>query len=207
MQISRKSTKKPQTAKRDTVKRASMDELEELPTDSVKRRQIAKLVIDTMNRGKPFIQACRTLFIQPSAFLKFIEQPDNIDLLQAYYSARVLLAEWYLDRREELEQQLLLKKIDVGTYQALAGDYVKLAGKLAPLAYGDKIAFEQYNNNITIKADTAAVARLNELINGIKPIETQKPAVVEALPVSEEVKESTPDASVLSENSGNSKPL
>ena len=77
-------------------------------------------------------------------FLEFLEEDSNLDLKKKYYSARILLAEWYLDRREQLEKELRENKIDSSTYSTLANDYKYLAGKLAPLAYGDKIQLDAY---------------------------------------------------------------
>lgn len=129
------------------------------------RRQVT-IVIETMeNFGQPFVEACKLCGYAPHRVLRTLDKIDNIDLLQRYYSARVLLAEWYLDRRELLEKQLLNGDIDVATYQALAGDYMKLASKLAPLAYGDKIAFEVNNNNVKLSVDADAIKHLNDLIN------------------------------------------
>lgn len=143
-----------------------LQEINEIDTHySLTRKQLT-VVIETMeNFGEPFIQACKMCGFSPSRVLCALDKIDNIDLLQRYYSARVLLAEWYLDRRELLEKQLLNGDIDVATYQALAGDYMKLASKLAPLAYGDKIAFEVNNNNVKLSVDANAIKHLNDLIN------------------------------------------
>lgn len=140
----------------------------------VKREEI-EFVLELMEtEGVPFIQACQQCGKAPARVLRALDKIENIDLQQRYYSARVLLAEWYLNRREILEKQLLNGDIDVATYQALAGDYMKLAAKLAPLAYGDKIAFEVNNNNVKLSVDSEAIQRLNALINSAAPqIENQ----------------------------------
>ena len=56
------------------------------------------------------------------------------------------MAEYYLSRREYLEEDLRNNKIDSSTYSTLANDYKYLAGKLAPLAYGDKIQLDAQIN-------------------------------------------------------------
>lgn len=145
----------------------------------ITRNQI-EVVLDVMeNFGIPFIESCQKCGLNPASILKALDRIDNIDLLQRYYSARVLLAEWYLDRREILEKQLLNGDIDVTTYQALAGDYMKLAAKLAPLAYGDKITFEANNNNVRLSVDAEAIQRLNNLINSTKPVQIENQPLTE----------------------------
>lgn len=115
-------------------------------------------VSESVFNGLNVIDACKELDIRPKDFFKWIELPENIEEKQKYFSARCCLAEYYLHRRESLERDLLSGKIDSSTYSTLANDYKYLAGKLAPLAYGDKIQLDAQ----IIKAD------ISESINADK---------------------------------------
>ena len=130
-------------------------------------RDKAQKIIDLINDGQTFIKACEIESIRPKAFLEFIEENTNLDLKQKYFNARVLLAEWYIEKRERLEQDLLSNKIDSATYSTLANDYKYLAGKLAPLAYGDKITLDaQINKAHTLEVINGdKIKELNSLIN------------------------------------------
>lgn len=127
----------------------------------------AQFVIDNINDGLTFIQSCEKESIKPKDFLKFIDEPNNQELKQAYYNSRILLAEWYLERRERLEKDLRTNQIDSATYSTLANDYKYLAGKLAPLAYGDKIQLDaQINKTQTFELiNSDKVKQLNSLLN------------------------------------------
>ena len=76
------------------------------------------------------------------------------------------MAEWYLEKRERLENDLKSGRIDSSTYSTLANDYKYLAGKLAPLSYGEKIQLDAQ----IVKADIAEnissekIKQLNNLL-------------------------------------------
>lgn len=124
-------------------------------------------IIDNINDGLTFIQSCEKESIKPKDFLKYIDEPNNQEIKQAYYNSRILLAEWYLERRERLEKDLRTNQIDSATYSTLANDYKYLAGKLAPLAYGDKIQLDaQINKTQTYELiNSDKVKQLNSLLN------------------------------------------
>ena len=130
-------------------------------------REKAEKIIELINNGNTFIQSCKLESIKPKDFLEFLEKDSNLDLKQKYFNARILLAEWYLDRREQLEKELRENKIDSSTYSTLANDYKYLAGKLAPLAYGDKIQLDaQINKTQTYELiNSDKVKQLNSLLN------------------------------------------
>ena len=77
------------------------------------------------------------------------------------------MAEWYLERRESLEKDLRANKIDSSTYSTLANDYKYLAGKLAPLAYGDKIQLDAQivKADLTESINADKIKQLNSLLN------------------------------------------
>ena len=130
-------------------------------------REKAEQIIDCINDGLTMIQACEKNTTRPKQFLSFIDKPENQDIKQAYYNSRILLAEWYLEKRERLEKDLRTNQIDSATYSTLANDYKYLAGKLAPLAYGDKITLDaQINKAHTLEVINGdKIKELNSLIN------------------------------------------
>ena len=113
------------------------------------------------------IKACEITSIRPKDFLCFIDKIENKDLKNLYYNARVTLAEWYLEKRERLENDLKSGRIDCSTYSTLANDYKYLAGKLAPLAYGDKIQLDAQivKADLTESINADKIKQLNSLLN------------------------------------------
>ena len=137
-------------------KQISLEKINRAPL-TINRTQAEK-IIDLINDGYTLIKSCEITSIRPKDFLRFIDNVENKDLKNLYYNARVVLAEWYLEKRERLENDLKTGRIDCSTYSTLANDYKYLAGKLAPLAYGDKIQLDAQ----IVKAD------LSENINADK---------------------------------------
>lgn len=122
-------------------------------------------IIDSIYNGKTFLSACEEYSIKPKEFYREIEKQENFTLKKDFYSARCLLAEYYLQRREDLENDLRNGKIDPSTYTCLSSDYKYLAGKLAPLAYGDKLRIESdIYTHTESTVDTSKVAELNKMI-------------------------------------------
>lgn len=132
-----------------------------------------KQVIDSIYDGLTLIQACNKCNTSPKQFLKELEKTQNLALRTEFLNARIVLAEFYLERREQLENDLKSGKIDPSIYSCLSSDYKYLAGKLAPLAYGDKIKLDCTVTNSDQQPDSARLEELNKLINGgeLKPIE------------------------------------
>lgn len=126
--------------------------------------QAAQKVVDLINDGKTLIQACEQLSIKPKQFLKIIDEPQNFEIKKEFYRARILLAEWYLDRRERLEEDLKAGRIDPSTYTSLSSDYKYLAGKLAPLAYGEKIQLDAQINHSVELPSNEKLSELNKLL-------------------------------------------
>lgn len=124
------------------------------------------LIIDDIFDGMTMIEACDKYDIKPRFFMSMLEKEENRELKEQFLNARITLAEYYLYRREKLEKDLLDKKIDTTTYSALSQDYKFLAGKLAPLAYGDKIQFDaQINRKNTVEViNSDKVLELNKLL-------------------------------------------
>lgn len=124
-------------------------------------------VSESVFNGLNVIDACKELDIKPKDFFKWIELPENLEEKKKYFSARCCLAEYYLYRRESLEKDLLSGRIDSSTYSTLANDYKYLAGKLAPLAYGEKIQLDaqivKQNTLEIINGDK--IKELNNLLN------------------------------------------
>lgn len=145
-------------------KQISLEKLNKSPL-TINRSQAEK-IIDLINDGNTLIKACELSSIRPKDFLCFVDRVENKDLKTLYYNARVVLAEWYLEKRERLENDLKSGRIDCSTYSTLANDYKYLAGKLAPLAYGDKIQLDAQ----IIKADISEginsdkIKQLNNLL-------------------------------------------
>ena len=121
-------------------------------------------VIDLIYDGTPLIKACEQLSISPKKFYNEMEKTQNFELKKAFYSARCLLAEWYLDRRERLEEDLKAGRIDPSTYTSLSSDYKYLAGKLAPLAYGEKIQLDAQINHSVELPSNEKLSELNKLL-------------------------------------------
>lgn len=150
-----------------------------LPSKSITLRQLdnnpitqtpqqADQVIDDIYNGLTFIEACEKNDIKPKYFFGYIEDSRNIEKKIKFLDARVCLAEYYLHRRELLERDLLSGRIDSSTYSTLANDYKYLAGKLAPLAYGDKIQLDaQINKQTTLEVlNTDKIKALSDMISG-----------------------------------------
>lgn len=127
--------------------------------------RLAAVTEDVYN-GLNIIEACKKNDIRPKDFFNWIEQPENLEQKKKYFNARICLAEYYLYKRESLEKDLLNGRIDSSTYSTLANDYKYLAGKLAPLAYGEKIQLDAQ----IIKADISEginsekIKQLNNLL-------------------------------------------
>lgn len=127
--------------------------------------RLAQVSEDVFN-GLNVIEACKKNDIKPKDFFNWIEQPENIEQKKKYFNARICLAEYYLYRRESLEKDLLNGKIDSSTYSTLATDYKYLAGKLAPLAYGEKIQLDAQiiKADITESINADKIKQLNNLL-------------------------------------------
>lgn len=123
-------------------------------------------VTEDIYNGSNVIDACHKNDIRPKDFFNWIEQPENIEQKKKYFNARICLAEYYLYRRESLEKDLLNGKIDSSTYSTLANDYKYLAGKLAPLAYGDKIQLDAQiiKADISESINSEKIKQLNNLL-------------------------------------------
>lgn len=135
--------------------------------DELTRKQDEKnvdKVIEEIFSGANLIEACKKFDIKPRFFFETLEKPEYADVKDRFLDARTTLAEYYLYRREQLEKDLLDKKIDPQTYSTLSNDYKYLAAKLAPQAYGDRI---QVDTNIK-KTNTVEVInseKIKELNN------------------------------------------
>lgn len=142
----------------------SLEKLNKSPL-TINRSQSEK-IIDLINDGYTLIKSCEISSIRPKDFLCFIDMVENKDLKNLYYNARVTLAEWYLEKRERLENDLKSGRIDCSTYSTLANDYKYLAGKLAPLAYGDKIQLDAQivKADITESINADKIKQLNNLL-------------------------------------------
>ena len=129
-------------------------------------RQKADNIINLIYEGNNLIDACNMSSIKPKDFLKFIDLIENSDLKQLFINARICLAEYYIYRREQLEKDLLSGRVDSSTYSVLSNDYKYLAGKFAPLAYGEKIRLDALVLNATPSApNTEQIKELNNLLN------------------------------------------
>jgi hypothetical protein len=145
-------------------KQISLEKINRAPL-TINRSQAEK-IIDLINDGYTLIKSCELSSIRPKDFLCFIDMVENKDLKNLYYNARVTLAEWYLEKRERLENDLKSGRIDCSTYSTLANDYKYLAGKLAPLAYGDKIQLDAQivKADITESINADKIKQLNNLL-------------------------------------------
>ena len=145
-------------------KQISLEKLNKSPLTI--NRAKAQEIIDLINDGNTLIKSCELSSIRPKDFLCFIDNTENKDLKNLYYNARVVLAEWYLEKRERLENDLKTGRIDSSTYSTLANDYKYLAGKLAPLAYGDKIQLDAQilKADISESINADKIKQLNNLL-------------------------------------------
>jgi hypothetical protein len=145
-------------------KQISLEKINRAPL-TINRTQAEK-IIDLINDGNTLIKSCEITSIRPKDFLCFIDDIENKDLKNLYYNARVVLAEWYLEKRERLENDLKSGRIDCSTYSTLANDYKYLAGKLAPLAYGDKIQLDAQilKADISEAVNPDKIKQLNNLL-------------------------------------------
>lgn len=145
-------------------KQISLEKLNKSPLTI--NRAKAQEIIERINDGNTMIKACEITSIRPKDFLCFIDNIENKDLKNLYYNARVTLAEWYLEKRERLENDLKSGRIDCSTYSTLANDYKYLAGKLAPLAYGDKIQLDAQilKADISEAVNPDKIKQLNNLL-------------------------------------------
>lgn len=123
-------------------------------------------VTESVFNGSEFITACKENDIKPKDFLNWIELEENQKEKIKFYNARICLAEYYLHRRETLEKDLLSGRIDSSTYSTLANDYKYLAGKLAPLAYGEKIQLDAQivKADISESINADKIKQLNNLL-------------------------------------------
>lgn len=124
-------------------------------------------VIDSIYNGENFIKACNINNVKPKDFYILIERADFEEEKQNFYRARCCLAEFYLYKREALEDDMRAGRIDSSVYSTLSNDYKYLAGKLAPLAYGDKITLDaNINKAHTLEVISSdKIKELNSLIN------------------------------------------
>lgn len=130
--------------------------------------QKAESIINDIYDGLTLIDACNKQSIKPRAFLSFIDNIENASLKRDFINARIVLAEYYLHRRETLESDLLSGRVDSSTYSVLSNDYKYLAGKLAPLAYGEKIQLDAVVlNTSTALPSTDKLKELNKLLQPI----------------------------------------
>lgn len=145
-------------------KQISLEKINRAPL-TINRSQAEK-IIDLINDGNTLIKSCEISSIRPKDFLCFIDMVENKDLKNLYYNARVTLAEWYLEKRERLENDLKSGRIDCSTYSTLANDYKYLAGKLAPLAYGEKIQLDAQivKADISESINSEKIKQLNNLL-------------------------------------------
>lgn len=145
-------------------KQISLEKLNKSPLTI--NRSKAQEIIEHINDGCTMIKACEITSIRPKDFLCFIDMVENKDLKNLYYNARVTLAEWYLEKRERLENDLKSGRIDCSTYSTLANDYKYLAGKLAPLAYGEKIQLDAQivKADISESINSEKIKQLNNLL-------------------------------------------
>ena len=127
--------------------------------------RLAAVTEDVYN-GLNVIEACKNNDIRPKDFFNWIEQPENLEQKKKYFNARICLAEYYIYKRESLEKDLLSGRIDSSTYSTLANDYKYLAGKLAPLAYGEKIQLDAQivKADITENISGEKIKQLNNLL-------------------------------------------
>lgn len=135
-------------------------------TTGLQSENKVRLVIEDIYNGVNLIEACEKHDLKPKFFFNVLEKEEFAEDKVNFLNARITLAEYYLYRREKLEKDLLEGKIDTPTYSALSSDYKYLAGKLAPLAYGDKIQLEaRVNKSNTFEViNTEKVQELNNLL-------------------------------------------
>ena len=145
------------------TKPRDLAKMNQAPNDA--KPDIIQKIIDSIYNGNTFLKACEEYSIKPKEFYREIEKQENFALKKDFLSARCLLAEYYLQRREDLEKDLKSGRIDPSTYTCLSSDYKYLAGKLAPLAYGDKIRIESdiYTHAET-SVDSSKIAEINKMI-------------------------------------------
>lgn len=155
--ITEKEVKKP--SQTITLKQANNNPI--TPTAA----RFAQVTEDIYN-GSNVIEACKNNDIRPKDFFNWLELPENLEQKKIYYNARICLAEYYLYKRESLEKDLLSGHIDSSTYSTLANDYKYLAGKLAPLAYGDKIQLDAQilKADISEAVNPDKIKQLNNLL-------------------------------------------
>lgn len=122
-------------------------------------------IIDAIYDGSTLIQACNIYNTSPKQFLKELEKGQNSSLRSEFLLARICLAEYYLERRESLERDLRAGRIDPSTYSCLSSDYKYLAGKLAPLAYGDKIQLDATVAHVDTAPSQETLKELNKLLS------------------------------------------
>lgn len=150
--------------KNNPTKVKSLEKIENQSLEQKEER--VKEVIEDIFSGVNVIEACENHYVEPKYFFKTLEKPEYYEDKVNFLNARITLAEYYLYRREKLEKDLLSGKIDTSTYSALSSDYKYLAGKLAPLAYGDKIQLEaNVNKNNTFEViNSEKIKELNNLL-------------------------------------------
>ena len=142
-----------------------VDTLETLNNNPITpTRQRIRDVIDSVYSGENPIEACKKNDIKPKDFFKYLDKAEFSEEKAEFFRARCILAEYYLHRREMLERDLLGGKIDSSTYGTLASDYKYLAGKLWPVAYGEKIQLDAVTTTAPAPADVETVKVLSRLL-------------------------------------------
>lgn len=142
-----------------------VDTLEALNNNPITpTRQKIRDVIDSVYSGDNPIEACKKNDIRPKDFFKYLDEVEFTEEKAEFFRARCILAEYYLHRREMLEKDLLCGKIDSSTYGTLASDYKYLAGKLWPVAYGEKIQLDAVTTTAPAPADVETVKELSRLL-------------------------------------------
>lgn len=142
--------------------------LEELNTIQTKpTTEKLTQVVDLVADGVNVIEACKRINIAPRTFFSEIDKSQNFAVRAEFFRVRCLLAEYYLARREQLEEDLKQGKIDCSVYSALSSDYKYLAGKLAPLAYGEKIQLDIATSQADTTPSQERLCELNKLLNTV----------------------------------------
>lgn len=146
-------------------KAINLEILNTLPTKPTQEK--IKQVVDRVSDGLNVIEACKQSDIAPKIFFRELDKQQNFELKAEFFRARCLLAEYYLARREQLEEDLKQGRVDCSTYSALSSDYKYLAGKLHPAAYGDKIKLDIETSQADSIPSQERLSELNKLLNTV----------------------------------------